>query len=964
MRVLIYNELDTDSILGFAKLRSALEADDFSRADVRKVGDNLFRARLNRSDRLLFSLYRYEGETCCLILEYLPNHAYERSRFLAGGADIDEQCIDALTSPEEVETKPLIYLNPDTDHFHLQDKIISFDAEQDTINEIAPPLVIVGSAGSGKTALTLEKMKQAIGDVLYVSLSPLLVRNARDLYYAHGYRNDNQAVEFLSYHDFLESIRVPSGREVTTRDFRQWFQRQRRGRDLTDPNKVYEEFRGVITGAVMQAPWLSREEYLALGIKQCIFNAEQRPNVYDLFERYLRWLEQENLYDANIVSHQYLGHIEPRYDFVVVDEVQDITNVQLYLILQSLQQSGDFVLSGDSNQIVHPNFFSWSKIKTLFFQERHLTGSGEVVRVLHQNYRNSAVVTQVANRILKLKHARFGSVDRESNYLVRCVSETTGQIQLLEDTAATKRELDRKTSRSTRVAVLVMEPDQKAEARQWFNTPLVFSVHESKGLEYDSVILYGFVSGQAEAFRAIASGVDPSALERSELPYARARDKSDKSLEIYKFYINALYVAATRAVRNIYLVESNHEHPVMRLLQLDQCTGELAVESEQSSLEEWQKEATRLERQGKDEQAQAIREQVLEQRPVPWAVMDRAEFDKMREQALAQGNKKARLPVAEYAWLHHHRDSLNALADKEFKLAKLSEDKALKEVARNRLTGYDLGQGAPILKAVDRHGLEYRNPYNQTPLMTAALLGNPSLVVRLVELGADIACRADNGFAPLHFALDQGLRSAHFAHNRLASIYRHLEPDSVAIQADGRLIKLDQRLMETFMLHLLTALFYRWLGPAVSESQAGFSAKHLAESVAHLPDDVLAARRKRREYISSILSKNEVNRDDRYNRKLFLRIKRGYYVINPALKLRIDGQWVDYYRLLRLDDLAIEPATRLPPDHPGSDWMQEKFNETAQGLVQRFRETIRARMLPENEDDAIADAVSGKARPS
>ena len=55
--------------------------------------------------------------------------------------------------------------------------------------------------------------------------------------------------------------------------------------------------------------------------------------------------------------------IKPAYDFVVIDEVQDITAIQLYLILSSLSQSGQFLMCGDANQIVHPNFFSWAKVK-------------------------------------------------------------------------------------------------------------------------------------------------------------------------------------------------------------------------------------------------------------------------------------------------------------------------------------------------------------------------------------------------------------------------------------------------------------------------------------------------------------------------------------------------------------------------------------------------------------------------
>ena len=51
MNILIYNELDTKAITGFSKLCGYLQKDDFRSADVKKIGDNLYRARLNRNDR-------------------------------------------------------------------------------------------------------------------------------------------------------------------------------------------------------------------------------------------------------------------------------------------------------------------------------------------------------------------------------------------------------------------------------------------------------------------------------------------------------------------------------------------------------------------------------------------------------------------------------------------------------------------------------------------------------------------------------------------------------------------------------------------------------------------------------------------------------------------------------------------------------------------------------------------------
>ncbi|MDO9142064.1 MAG: hypothetical protein Q7U38_17220, partial [Methylobacter sp.] len=326
MKVLTYNELNSKTIPGFAKLKKYLEDDDFKSADVKKVGDNLYRARLNQRDRLLFSIYRHQEQNYALLLEFIKNHAYQDSRFLRQVSDIDEDKIPLVSSADETGDKQLVYLNPSHTSFNLLDKIISFDDRQQSIFDLQPPLIVIGSAGSGKTALTLEKMKQAVGDVLYVTQSAYLVKNSRDLYYANHYDNPDQQIDFLSFQEFLESIRVPAGKPITFQAFQQWFSRFRQGQ-LKDAHKLFEEFRGVITGPATDKSWLSREDYLNLGVKESIFLGEERGAVYDIFEKYLSFLQDNHLYDSNIVSHQHLQHVQPRYDFVIVDEVQDLTNI-------------------------------------------------------------------------------------------------------------------------------------------------------------------------------------------------------------------------------------------------------------------------------------------------------------------------------------------------------------------------------------------------------------------------------------------------------------------------------------------------------------------------------------------------------------------------------------------------------------------------------------------------------------
>ena len=904
MQVRLYNDLHSVKIPGLKKFQTAIESDNFAQADVKKIGDNLYRARLNRNDRLLFAIHSYQDESFCLVLEYLPNHAYEKSRFLHRGVSIDESKIPTISSASEVSPQPMTYVNPQSDHFYILDKVISFDDEQQLIYDQTPPLVIVGSAGSGKTALTLEKMKHAIGDILYVSLSPFLVQSAQQLYYARDYQNADQNIDFLSFKEFLESIQVPAEKEVTLKDFEHWFNRQKGNKKQLDPHKLFEEFRGVITGPVSDDAWLSREQYLALGVKQSIFPEEQRASVYDLFERYMAFLREQGFFDPNILSHRYLQQAEAKYDFIVIDEIQDITNIQLYLILKTLREAGDFLLCGDANQIVHPNFFSWSKLKSLFFENRDLVGHGETMRVLHANYRNSPLVTEVANQILKLKHARFGSIDRESNYLVSSMSRQAGTLQLLTDTEKVKQDLNDKTAKSTRFAVLVMHPAQKPLARQWFSTPLVFSIQEAKGLEYENIILFNFVSDESAAFNEICRNVTSEQLETSHLDYKRVKDKTDKSLEVFKFFINALYVAVTRAVKNIYIIESEQQHPAISLLQLERFAGGLSLEKQTSSQDEWQREARQLELQGKQEQADAIRTNVLQQKQVPWPVLDKARFAELYAQLGNSKNKKQQLQALEYALLHDHYPTLTLLNDNHFKPAKQPLDKALKQVFRSHFMTYDLKNPSAVLRDTDKYGLDFRTPFNLTPLMVASKLGNVNLVQALVERGADPSIVADNGATAFHMALGAALNDDKYARHKFSQIYDLLLPSSLSVQVSGRLIKLDNHLMALFLLHVMIAQYFRHLAHDIDYCDL-FTAKNLAEILSMLPDSVLPERRKKQSYISGVLSQNEVTRDHKYNRKLFYRYRRGHYMFNPLLKLKIQNDWVPITELLPLEDIGL-----------------------------------------------------------
>ena len=95
-------------------------------------------------------------------------------------------------SAAELEAAPLRWLHATRAEFELLDKPIVFDDAQEAVRRLPAPVVLVGSAGSGKTAVTLAKLREAQGRVLYVTQSAYLAQSARSLYDAHGYENAAQ----------------------------------------------------------------------------------------------------------------------------------------------------------------------------------------------------------------------------------------------------------------------------------------------------------------------------------------------------------------------------------------------------------------------------------------------------------------------------------------------------------------------------------------------------------------------------------------------------------------------------------------------------------------------------------------------------------------------------------------------------------------------------------------------------
>lgn len=880
---------------------------DFRSAQVKKMPNmGYYRARLDYENRLLFQLGRYCGQSCILLLEVIINHNYAKSRFLKG-AKIDESKLIEINKPEQIDSgefKELSYLNKKRKQFHYLDKFISFDEYQSEIYSENTPQIIIGSAGSGKTVVTLEKLKTFKGRVLYITLSPFLAENASHLFYHGNYENTDLEIDFMSYREFIKSIKMPEGKEFDYRTFEGWFNRYIQATGLKDSHKTFEEFRGVLTGMDYEKDYLSQEDYLNLGVKQSIFLQEEKKIIYSLFLKYLNFLKENHYYDINILSHQWKQYITPLYDGLIIDEVQDLTNIQLFLILQSLKNKNKFILCGDSNQIVHPNFFSWSHIKTmLFFNDT----KGDIIRILHTNFRNSKIISHTANLMLKIKHARFGSIDKESNYLVKTISGEQGQIALINSKSKSINELNNKTSRSTKYAVIVLRNDDKAKARQFFNSPLLFSVQESKGLEYENVILFNIVSDNSHEFKVITQDVNQEDLDNEQLRYNRAKDKKDKTAEVYKFYINSLYVAITRAINNIYIIEDNTSINLFTLLSINEKNNLQAIKENISSTEEWQKEAHKLEMQGKVEQAEMIRHDFLKQQTVPWEPITDEVYERLKIEALNADNynKQAKDRLFDFSLIHNQVHIFNKLSELKYHRAD-QYDSEQKSLFRKYYQVYKDDKPKAILQQLNRYGIDYRDLFNMTPLHVAAYCGSENITEMLLLNGANPEVTETFGKTPLQIAIGQAFLSKEYAQNKLSKLYDILSPDSIKIKVNDRLIKINKSHIEYLLLNLFISVQSSVLQKKEYGYDLGMRLDDIIYSLANFTENILYDYRKKREYLSAAFTRNEVNSKSPYNRYLFLRKSRGSYMLNDNMEIMIQNQWKSLKTLIKFQQSTLE----------------------------------------------------------
>ena len=407
-------------------------------------------------------------------------------------------------------------------------------------------LLLEGTAGTGKTTVALYRLLRSLenlstGKRLYVACSPLLVKTSLEQFkrLVGETPEINFLFQFKTLRDLCRDYLSSSGHDYELEDevnFQGFCEMYRRHTDSKrfPAALVWSEIRSIIKGSNLET--LSEADYVNL-TRRCptVIPATSRPVVYKIAQWYQKKLLKSGRFDEVDLTQKLLdllsSHPHERYQLIVCDEVQDLTGLQLELLLQLLAPDGYFFIAGDVNQMINPGGFRWEDLKQKFYT-RHSVEE----KTLNFNFRSVGTLVNLGNQILKLRsrllNAPFGKNSMPAGSFGECARVVAAPPETLQLHLGQLNPGD---------AILVKTDADKHRFSQDFKSSLVFTVEESKGLEFDTVFLVDFFKPRQGLWSKVFRSSFLESIEKTEL----------------KLELNLLYIAITRARRLLNIWEDN-----------------------------------------------------------------------------------------------------------------------------------------------------------------------------------------------------------------------------------------------------------------------------------------------------------------------------------------------------------------------------------------------------------------------
>ena len=286
---------------------------------------------------------------------------------------------------------------------------------------------------------------------------------------------------------------------------------------------------------------IPKEIYLKLDEQYCLYSSSQRELLYELTLRYQMFLSAEGKVDENDIARQFLNRLMnqnvPLFDFVIADEIQDLTEIQIYCLIRLARNRNNLLFSGDINQTIRPTYFHTGRIESILKTSN--THLGFIKHQLVKNYRSTKEVVDLANQVVTLRIQCLGLNKKNDYYEIPIRGEQHPIYYFdakhpLEMVKLIETGLNRHY-----VAIVVPDEEEKKNfERLTQQKGAVFTVEEIKGIEKDYIICYNVMTKYKTAWETILN---------QDVMYQNQ----------YRYYFNLLYVALTRARHHLCFIEED-----------------------------------------------------------------------------------------------------------------------------------------------------------------------------------------------------------------------------------------------------------------------------------------------------------------------------------------------------------------------------------------------------------------------
>lgn len=477
------------------------------------------------------------------------------------------------------------------------------------------PLFINGRAGSGKSTVLQYLFADYLYHYLshkghaavpaYFSCSNELLKRAAEvvaslLECGGKYWHDNQRQHivkdnryyfdkaFMEFRRFLHG-HVPENLQddfslrshVDYARFRQFWQAHFKhdpvARDKYPADVSWHVIRSYIKGSSSEL-FLEPDDYQHIEQKQQSVSLETFRLVYEkVWEWYKGICNRHKLWDDQDLARLVLKEdlVRPQFAAIFCDESQDFTRLELEVILRLSLFSDKkiatheirripFVFAGDQFQTLNPTGFRWEATKAQFVEKfiytldsNNLNRNTEMnYKELSHNFRSAPPIVRFSNIIQGLRALLFKLTSLKPQIPWSLENNTSHNAVMRFD--INNQELWR-TLKSFKDIVFIVPCLENEETDYIKNSPFlknhirieddgstsisVLSASRAKGLEFNRVVVVGFGSDS------------PKSLEDILKQYQHNADEMESDLSL-QYFLNRLYVAVTRAKRQLIILDS------------------------------------------------------------------------------------------------------------------------------------------------------------------------------------------------------------------------------------------------------------------------------------------------------------------------------------------------------------------------------------------------------------------------